>query len=113
MIRAGSLDQRVTLERQSVTGRDGVNKPIVAWTALASVAASRVDVSDRERFAAGELAADRVSRFVVRWSSAIADFSPRDRLSYAGRAWQVLSVKEIGRRVGLEITATARADGGV
>ncbi|MCA9467679.1 MAG: head-tail adaptor protein, partial [Nitrospira sp.] len=39
-----------------------------------------------------------------------ADLTPIDRLSYAGRTYDVTGVVEIGRREGLEIYSKARAE---
>jgi hypothetical protein len=40
----------------------------------------------------------------------VADLSPKDRLTFDGRVFNIIGVKEIGRREGLEISASARAD---
>jgi SPP1 family predicted phage head-tail adaptor len=107
---AGDLDRRVTLERFTTTV-DAFNEPVKAWGVLAAPAASYHPLSDGERFRAGETAATGSARFVIRYSAAVADLNPKDRLTFEGNTWQILHVKEIGRREGLEITATVRADG--
>jgi len=107
---AGDLDRRVTLERFTTTV-DAFNEPVKAWGVLAARAASYHPLSDGERFRAGETAATASARFVIRYSAAVADLNPRDRLIFEGVTFQIVRVKEIGRREGLEITADARADG--
>lgn len=107
---AGKMDRRITLER-FVTSSDQYNEPVKAWGALATRWASYEPISDGERFRAGETAATASARFVIRYSSAVADINPKDRLTFDGDTWQILHVKEIGRREGLEISATVRADG--
>lgn len=109
-MKAGRLDRRITLERFSTTV-DAYNEPVKAWGVFASVAASYEPLSDGERFRAGETAATASARFVIRYSRAVADTSPKDRLTFEGNAWEIVRVKEIGRREGLEISATVRADG--
>lgn len=109
-MRAGSLDRRITLERFTST-RDDYNEEVRTWTTLASRAASYEPLSDGERFRAGETAATASARFVIRHSTAVADLSPLDRLVFEGVTYEIVRVKEIGRREGIEITANARADG--
>jgi len=107
---AGDLDRRVTLERFTTTV-DSFNEPVKAWGVLAARAASYYPLSDGERFRAGETAATASARFVIRYSAAVADLNPKDRLTFQGVVHDIVRVKEIGRREGLEITANARADG--
>ena len=109
-MKAGKLDRRVTLQRFTSTV-DAYNEPVLTWATLAVRWASYEPLSDGERFRAGETAADASARFVIRWSSTVEDLNPKDRLTFDGVTYQILRVKEIGRREGLEITAAARADG--
>jgi len=109
-IAAGNMDRRITLERFTTTV-DAYNEPIPAWGVFASRAASYKPLSDGETFRAGETAADASARFVIRWSSGVSDLNPKDRLRFEGGTWEILRTKEIGRREGIEITASRRADG--
>jgi SPP1 family predicted phage head-tail adaptor len=72
--------------------------------------ASVLPVSDGERWRAGEVAAHITARFTVRWSQFAAGITPKDRLIYKDAEHDIFSVKEIGRREWIEITAAARAD---
>ena len=107
---AGKLDRRITLERFTTTV-DAYNEPVKAWGVFAVRAASYEPLSDGEKFRAGETAADASARFRIRWSAAVADLNPKNRLVFEGVTYDITRVKEIGRREGLEITASARADG--
>lgn len=109
-MRAGPLDRRITLERFTST-RDVYNEEVQTWTTLATRSASFEPLSDGERFRASETAATASARFVIRHSTTVADLNPLDRLVFEGVTWQILRVKEIGRREGIEISATVRADG--
>lgn len=109
MIRAGLLDRRVSIERASVTV-DAFGAEVPTWRPLATVWAAKEDVRDSERFAAAEVSAEITTRFRLRWSHRVADLTPRDRVNHNGRIYQIVAVKEIPRRQGIEITATARAD---
>lgn len=108
-MRAGELDRRITIQRATTT-TNAFNEPVQTWADLVTVAAGKQDVRDSERWAAGEVGADITTRFQIRWSSTVANVDERDRLLFDGRVYGIQHVKEIGRREGLEITATARSE---
>ena len=102
-------DRRVQFERYTATD-DGFGQ-VQDWTAHGSpVPAEKRDVSDAERWRAGEVQAHITTRFRVRWSEFTAGLTPKDRLVYEGRVYDISGIKELGRRRTLEITAAARAD---
>lgn len=107
---AGKLDRKIVIQRFTST-LDSYNEPVLSWSTLATRSASYQPISDGERFRAGETAAAASARFVIRYSSAVSTLNPKDRLTFDGDTWQILHVKEVGRREGLEISATVRADG--
>lgn len=107
---AGKLDRKIILQRFTET-RDSYNEPVKTWATLATRSASYEPISDGERFRASETAANASARFVIRYSATVADLNPKDRLTYNGDTYEIVHVKELGRREGLEITANARADG--
>ena len=109
MLAAGSLDRRVRLER-ATSQANAFNEPVQTWTPIATVWASKKDVSDRERLASAQVGASLTTRFQIRWSSLVADLNSKDRLVCEGRTYEIAAVRELGRREGLEISATARAD---
>lgn len=106
---AGPLDRRITIERYSSTIND-LGEEVGAWAPLATVWAAKTDIRDSERFVAQQVNSTITTRFRTRYLSKIADVDPKDRLIAAGRYYGIFSVKEIGRREGLEITAAARSD---
>ena len=109
---AGQRDRRIRIERYLVT-QNALNEDVHTWAELATVWASRMDVSDGEKLRASEIGAEISTRFSILWSTDVADVNPKDRVEYpvgSGTYFDIFSVKEIGRREGIEITATARAD---
>lgn len=108
-MRAGPLDRRITIERATAT-TDAFGGETLTWATVATVWGSREDVTDGERWRAAEVAATITTRFRIRWSSDVSSVSPKDRLVCEGRTYQIHHVKEIQRRTGLEITASARAE---
>ena len=80
-------------------------------TPIANRWAMKTDVSDGERMRASQLGQDITSRFLVRDDSVTRTITGKDMLVCEGRTYAVDSTKEYGgRRVGIEITATARPD---
>ena len=106
---AGTLDRRLQFSRATFSD-DGLSS-VETWADWGQpVWASKVDVSDGERWRAGSVAAQITTRFRVRYSAFTADLSPKDRLTCEGTTYDITGIKEFGRRDMLEITAAARAD---
>lgn len=105
---AGALDRRITIRRATVTNT-GLG-PTTVWSDLITLWASRKDISDGERAAAGMVQGSVISRFVVRSFMASRGIRPKDRLIEGGLTYEITGIKEVGRRDRLEITAEARLD---
>ena len=117
MMRAGRLDRRIQFRRAQVSDDGLTSAP--AWSTAMPEAdnlgtpiwAAKHDISDSERFRAGEVAASITTRFTVRWSSFTRSITPADRLVCEGTAYEITGIKEgPGRREWLEITCSARSD---
>jgi SPP1 family predicted phage head-tail adaptor len=106
---AGPMDRRITLQQATIT-YDALNTPTETWATLATVWASKEDLSDSERVAAAEVGAAMTTRFRIRYSLKVSGINPKDRLTFDGNTYEVVNTKEIGRREGIEITATFRTD---
>lgn len=106
---AGRFDGRVAILR-ATTAVNAFNEPVPTWSTLATVWADARPVSDGERWSAGQTLADQVIRFTVRWSTLSASITPKDRLLFQGRTYDIQGVKSVGRNSMREITATARAE---
>lgn len=108
-MKAGDLDRQLTIRRFE-SGRDEFNNPIMTWVDLATVPASWRRASAREQLAASEIAATVTDIFEIRWSTDVADVNPTDRVLYQGREFNLSEVTEIGRREGLRLRGSARAE---
>jgi len=108
-MKAGDLDHRL-VPHEPVSTRDAVGGEVVNFLPRGKLFASKRDVSDAERVRAMQEGATITTRFQVRWSSLTASISAGWRVKCDGVLYAVTGVKEIGRRVGREITATALAD---
>ncbi len=108
-MRAGALDRLLTLRRRMVQA-DALGEEVETFADLATVRASKTDISDAEKVRAQQVGAEITTRFQIRWSVNWSDLNPKDRVTCDLREYEVVGVKEIGRREGIEITAAARAD---
>jgi SPP1 family predicted phage head-tail adaptor len=105
-MRAGSLDRRVTIQRKTVT-QSSSGDPVETWDDVATVWAQVLPDRGGERFARRQLVGSAVVLFRMRYLSGVTVL---DRLSYGDKLWDIVDVRETGRREGLDIDATARAD---
>jgi SPP1 family predicted phage head-tail adaptor len=100
---SGRLDRKITLQRPTTT-TDDYGETITTWEDYRDVWADLSKQSGREMFEAGKLAeVDAV--FKVRYLSQI---TREWRVKYDGQEYDITGLKEIGRKDGLEIAATAR-----
>ena len=106
---AGKLDRRAQFLRATVID-NGVEQVEAFASHGGAVWASKDDISDGERWRAGEVAAHITTRFQVRSSAFTRGLTPKDRLTCAGVTYDISGIKEIGRQQMLEITAAARAE---
>jgi len=106
---SAKFDRKITLQRRAST-QDAAGAPVLTWQTLAVVWTIKRDVSDSERVASAEVSAEIGTRFQIRWDSSWSTLNPKDRVVSAGLIYDIVGVKEIGRREGLEISAIARAD---
>jgi head-tail adaptor len=100
MMRAGNLDRIIQIE-QSSTALDLYGVPFTAWTLFATMRAQKLEnaISDREGVRGDTT--DDVITFRMRWLDGL---TLEQRVTYEGQAFKIMSIKEIGRRVGLDVT---------
>lgn len=108
-MQAGARNKRIALLRAAVSTDDYGGRE-TSWATLATVWAEHMPASDGERIRAAQLGATLTDRFRILKAPAWADLNPKDQVDYAGRRYAIEAVKPIENDVGLEITATARAD---
>ena len=103
---AGRMDRRVQFLRAGIID-DGLQERLGPHVPYGSpVWASKTPISDGERVRADTVAQDRTDRFVVRYSALTASITGKDRLVCEGVTYGIAGRKEIGRREGIEITAS-------
>jgi head-tail adaptor len=125
-MQAGKLDRKITIQRKSSTLSES-GDPVDTWANVAiRRSASMWPFRGTEGFSAPEETSFEQVEFRVRYSSDIADLSPKDRIicpalteaqaadgGYVipGRSiYDVVGVLEINRREGLKIITQRRPD---
>lgn len=104
-MRAGGMDRTITVQRSGKT-RDAFGGAAIEWTDLATVRAQLLASSTAEFMEAGGEQAERVVAFRTRW---MEDLRNADRVVFEGSPYDVLEIKEIGRRRGLELRCKGAA----
>lgn len=99
-MRAGNLDRVIQIERES-TALDIYGAPIRVWTAFATMRAQVLQFATDDREGARGNTTDTTITFRMRWLDGV---TLEHRVSYQGHAFTIRHIKEIGRRVGLDVT---------
>ena len=107
-----SFDRPVQFLRRALS--DGPLGQVETWDEHGPVhIADKRDMSDGERWRAGEVQAHITTRFVLRWSPFTAEIDPRDRLVCEGVTYEIVGAKDgAGRRQHREFTCARRNDTG-
>lgn len=102
-MRPGELDRRITFQRRGQT-QSPSGAIVPGWVDHVTVWAGFRPTMGRERVQAPQTLATRTGTWRIRWRS---DITEDMRFLFRGQPWQIEGIAEIGRREGLEITATA------
>ena len=108
----GRLDRAITLLRnEAKRATSGSGEAVPVLVAIAAVRAEVTSIAGRERFAGDQRYAEIDLRFKIRWR---ADVTPETVVRYddgrGARLFDLAEVTEVGRREGLELFGTARAE---
>lgn len=108
----GERDRVVTLQQLAESTGTGSNFPIEGWSTLvATMPASKADLSGRERMIAGELSAKVDSMFVINYRSDmdpdLVDVPKTRRVVLAGRVFDIVAAFHIGRKDGVQLMTLA------
>jgi SPP1 family predicted phage head-tail adaptor len=98
-MRAGKLDRTIAIERQTETV-NAAGSVASTWTNIATVRAELIQASAREFLEAHGETESTTIVFLVRY---VAGITTDDRVTYAGATFDLVEIKEIGRRRGLEL----------
>ena len=108
----GERDRYVLVQQRSTTDTgDSSGFPSETWTTLTNLWMSKQELKGSERYMAQQLSGS----IVTRWESAylesmdpeLVDVVKLRRLVYKGRAYDITSADQIGRREGIEFMTLA------
>jgi len=103
----GARDRLITFT-ENLGATDAFGGQAEGWTDISQKEwAEKSDVSDGERWKAGEIAAQVTTRFKVLSNANTRAITPANRITLDGVTYDIFGIKEIGRKLGLEITAGA------
>jgi head-tail adaptor len=108
-MRLGQLDRRVAILKPVVTD-DGFTEDATGWAILCRRWSRVINGKGREAIEQQGIEAIIPKVFVLRHDRKAAKTTPRDRLIFDGRTYDIQAVSEIGRREGIEIIAAASDD---
>src|SRR3546814_3210302 len=98
-MRSGELDRSIVIQA-ATEAQDEFGQPIETWAKIHTadtIPAAVEPVNGSERFSGQQIVGKAVTVFRVRYRS---DVTTLNRIVYGGRAWDVLAVREVGRRDG-------------
>jgi len=101
-MQAGQMDRRVVIESAGST-LDTFGESIETWSTFATVWASVRVNGGRESFDSDQVIAEGTTTFKIRYLSGMSE---RMRIVYNSANYDIQSIKELGRKEGLEILAT-------
>jgi head-tail adaptor len=118
----GRLDRLIDIQRKSES-QSPSGEITEVWTSLSARYAQVRPIDGAERFSSDQLVARAQYSFTIRWSAAVADVSPLDRIVYPASAatssptdprrnkiYDIFAVEEVGRNEGLRLLAAVRQD---
>lgn len=105
VLSAGELDRRIVIQ-SNTPSTNSIGESVESWGTFATLWAKFKPRAGNETLVAGtEVAAQADAVFWIRYRS---DITPQMRVTLDGGTWDIVSVQEIGRRVGTEIVGRRR-----
>lgn len=92
----------ILLERATEVVSGGM--PVQTWSSLATVRGKATFETGKEMFQSQQTFSARRALLLIRWRP---DVRVTDRATLDGQRWNIESVREVGRRVALELMVTA------
>lgn len=109
-MRYGTLQRRITLERQVKT-QNTLGEEIISWQEVATVAAEKVELRGLERYAAAQYTGSAIRTFRFRWRADLEEITSTHRVIFDGRPFNITDVREApGRRRGIEVDCYAQSE---
>lgn len=94
------MDRKIALQSQALSVAANGERKAGPWATYASVWAEERQTTARETMTGKTEQAQRSMAFTIRWRG---DVTERHRVLYDGDAYDIVGIREIGRREGLEL----------
>jgi SPP1 family predicted phage head-tail adaptor len=98
-MRAGDLDRVIEIQRRTPEGRDVFGTVTEVWVKVATMRAKVLQFATDDREDSRGHTTDTSITFRIRWLGVTLE----DRVLYNGQAYTIRQIKELGRRVGLDL----------
>jgi SPP1 family predicted phage head-tail adaptor len=108
-MQGGRLDRTITLQRSTST-RSTSGEMVDSWSTVAIVPAQKIEARGDERFSGEQMVGSVNRSFRIRWSNDVKGITAQWRLVFEGVTHEISAVREIGRRIGIEIDCFARGE---
>jgi len=106
-LRSGELDDRITIEYETVAKDADFGSNSSAWTTRAEVWADFNPLGGEEYFKAQQITARRTGSFTIRH---LATLAITDRIQFDGDLWNINRILPMGRKEKMVLFASARDD---
>ena len=100
-MRGGYLQREIVIQRKTTT-TDAIGHPVPTWKKHLALRAGVTAASGNEVLRAGREVTSETKMFTIRYQTGI---TAKDRIKYDTKFWDILYIRELGRRRGLEILA--------
>ena len=107
---SGPRDRRIVIQSPGTPTVNAMGEQIPNWETVATLWAKYMPLRDSERLQAAQVQSTITVRFQVLWSLSVDQVDERHRVLFDGRVFDVVGVKEIGRREGLELSCAATSE---
>lgn len=96
-MKAGRLRERISIQRRVNSLNDfGESKGV--WSTLADTWAGVEPIAGREFFTAQQVQSDITTRVICRYSKALSDVTPKDRIQHGPVYYDIRSVIDVDNR---------------
>jgi SPP1 family predicted phage head-tail adaptor len=106
---AGQLDERLSILR-CIEAPNTYNELIETWSTYVTVWTNHIDATVGETLRAAEVGAKISAHFTIRYSPETKTITPKDRLLFENKIFDIIGMRELQRNHWLEIHAVARPD---
>ncbi|WP_343347647.1 head-tail adaptor protein [Sphingomicrobium sp. XHP0239] len=106
MMDSRKLDRLITIKRPGAPVDDGYSEVPGALETYAQRWASWMPANGREVFENLGREAKSGGSFWLHYDAITAAIEPTDKIEWDGRLWEILSIAQIGRHVGIELIVT-------